>query len=190
MKIHKYTIGGMMHAVFGAGLIVASSSLYANDKTVAIRVSPFDLLVPAISVRADIKIMENLSVGPMATYWSFYTEAEDKQSTLGYGVRVNWHFNGALENGVYISPSYTRYTIRLETLDGDIGSQSFNTVAAIVGWQWVWDTVNLNLEGGYRVGAAGDLKVKNAAGDVIDTISGAETNVAEWVLDFTVGFAF
>ena len=172
--------------------LAASSSSFASDAKFNIRVSPFALLIGMVDVEADVKVHDKITVSPMFTTWGVDVGSSSIGLT-GYGVRANYHFNGALKQGGYVSAFYKHWAFdatESNLVYGNItGTASANVFAGMVGYMWMWDNVNMNAGLGYGFGSAGDIELKDSRGTVRDTADGSSAK-AGYSIDLSVGYAF
>ncbi len=184
-KKHLLIVTSLLIAAFG-------NVTYAGEKMANVRLSPVVLIVGAVDAEADIKVSDNLTVGPMITRWSVDVSG-DSLGLLGYGVRANWQMNGAFKDGFYVSPFIKRWSMDITTTDlfGNklSGDTAFNLFGALVGYQWIWDSFNVNAGVGYGVASLDNVTLKDSYGNT-DTFDAGSAPIGGMVYDFSIGWAF
>lgn len=168
-----------------------------------IRFNPLFLIVGGYELEANIRVADNISVGPMFTYWNFVPDNSSNSLTImKYGVRANWHLNKVFADGVYLSGYYVRdnaSVVSSETVFNNktlasekvtyTGSASANTFGALIGYQWEWDTVNFNFGVGRKFSQLADIKVSSSDGQTKNAGTSNSTS-GSFSMDFSLGYAF
>ena len=187
-KANKFAVG----MVAMAALAVMAGSAHAEGGKFDVRVSPLVLLVGAVDLQGNMQLSDNLSVGALVTKWGL-TVNGDELSTLGLGARGNWHFNGVGKNGPYVTGYAKRWSFDITNTDFSgtqyTGSTSALVFGALGGYQWIFDSMKLNLGAGYAVGSMGDVTLSDSGGNTT-TFSGDSAPVGGLAFDATIGWSF
>lgn len=184
---------------------VSSISTNVDDssdslKTVNFRVGPLHALLGIADVEVDFGVSDSFTLGPMFSYINRNLEFSD--STLGayrvqaesFGLRGNWYFSGKrFSQGAYLAPFILYGHAKVSGSSGASsnleGEGSGFGLGALIGYQWVWETFNINLGGGFQASQMNDLKVRDKrTGDEHKTETVSTTGAL--ALEWTIGFMF
>lgn len=175
-----------------AGLIlVLSVGAQASDKNWNVRVDPLTLLVGGTNVELDYAIADKISIGGGLVSWN--VDLLDVEISMQeYHVRGDYWFNGAFQQGWYVSGVYSTISMELATIDSlntryeaDVSASGFKLLG---GYHWQWDSFNLELGFGY-VSYSFDDKLTLEAADG-STLEEDLPNVTGTGLEFNMGWAF
>ena len=155
-----------------------------------IRFSPLSPLVGVIDVEVDFKVSEAWSVGPQL---SILSTEDGNYDVSGYkvGVRANYFFSGSVfTQGWYFGPSVSvisvnvKENIAISNYEGDAKGINFN---ALFGYQWMWESFNINLGGGPSYVSLGKIRTKDNSGNTesYDGFSGVGL-----AIEFMLGWKF
>jgi len=171
---------------------------YGRSAEYNFRFQPVHLLIGAFALNLDYAIAPDWTIGPALTYWRFNLSSDGAFYTEKYeityfsiGARATWFKNGVYTDGLYVGPNVGYVSAKLKTrnlLDEEVtGSVSVPMVGCLVGYGWFWDSFNMMLGGGARVGL-GNTKVE------IKSASGTETDVsapiAGFDFEYSLGWTF
>lgn len=155
-----------------------------------IRLSPLSPLAGVIDVEVDFKVSEAWSFGPQLSILNTFNGGYD---ISGYkvGARANYFFSGAVfTQGWYFGPSISVLSVNVKDnrdilkYEGDASGINFN---ALFGYQWMWESFNINLGGGPSYFSLGEIKTKDNSGNTenYDGFSGVGL-----ALEFMLGWKF
>lgn len=176
----------------------APSMSYGNQAQYNFRFQPVHLLIGAFALNFDYVVDSDWTIGPAMTYWRFNLSSDSTYYTEKYeltyfaiGARATWFKNGVFTDGLYVGPNVGYVSAKLKTrntLDEEVtGSVSVPMVGCLVGYGWFWDSFNMMLAGGARIGL-GNTKVE------IKSASGTETDVSAPVagfdFEYSLGWTF
>lgn len=174
------------------------SMSYGRSAEYNFRFQPVHLLIGAFALNFDYAIDPDWTIGPALTYWRFSLSSDDtfyrekyEITYFSIGARATWFKNGVYTDGLYVGPNAGYVSAKLKTknlLDEDVtGSVSVPMIGCLVGYGWFWDSFNMMLGGGARIGL-GNTKVE------IKSASGTETDVsapiAGFDFEYSLGWTF
>lgn len=207
MTIVKSWSGKFHHfcavSIIVLGVSAGSAHAAVTERTWDIRFNPLGLLIGMYDVEANVKVVDNVSVGPMFTYWNF--DSTSKVTTFKlyrYGARANWHLSGVFANGVYLSGYYLRENLSVSESAVEwnnttstyqsvryTGTATANDFGTLIGYQWNWDAVNFNFGVGRKFSQTGSISVNSSAGNSKSVATSNSTN-GSFTMDFSLGYAF
>ncbi len=167
--------------------LLTFSTAYANTN---IRLSPLSPLAGVIDVEVDFKISEAWSFGPQM---SILSTDDGNYDVTGYklGARANYFFNGSVfTQGWYFGPSVSIISVNVKenlatsNYEGDATGIGF---VGMFGYQWMWESFNINLGGGPSFVSVNEITIKDNAGNKkkYDGFSGAGL-----AIEFMLGWKF
>ncbi len=125
-----------------AGLMVVGASHASN---INVRMSP-RVLLGLINARVDIQVRENISVGGIFDYSTYYI----KYYAVGGGVNIKLDGQDIMKyDGWLVNPYYTYSYGKFENKSA-IKDMSSNTVAIALAKQWIWKS-GFNMRFGFGV---------------------------------------
>jgi hypothetical protein len=173
--------------VFLALLAIGITTVKAD---VNLRIDPLAPLVGMVGIELDFPISKSWTLGPQLRFLS--REDSDFDVTgYGLGLRANYWFNRPVfTQGWYFGPSINFVSVNVKddsgasTLEGDANGLG---LTAIFGYQWMWDSFNINLGLGPSFVTVNKITIKDKSGnrDHYNGFSGV--NLA---LEFTLGWKF
>jgi len=159
---------------------------------VNVRVDALSGLMGVANIQVDFGISTAWTLGPTFQYRN--RTVDDYESTAyGIGIRENYYLNGnVFTQGWYLGPSvgYIRATVkRDDSVHGDIeGSASGIAATFLAGYQWMWESFNMNLGAGPVYYTIGNVKVENGDGTYDEEYKGySGLGIA---LEFSLGWKF
>ncbi len=128
---------------------------------------------PLVPIEAGIRITDNLSIGPMATFSGSYKYEDADFSLAGYGAQATWNFGkGAISDGFYLQGFFQHYKLSATKMvpipDMGVamgmgqsmpmggmslpleGSMALNSMGGGLGYQWVYQS-GLRIAAGVKV---------------------------------------
>jgi hypothetical protein len=179
-------------------LILISSFAFLfslNNKTHAqtnVRIDPLSALIGVLNTTVDFKLSSSWTLGPTFQYLSREIDSYDAMA-YGVGVRVNYYFEReAFSQGWYLGPSFRYASAEVETNDptfGKITGEASGIAAGLLaGYQWMWESFNINLGAGFVYSSLGTIKVENKQGNYSEDFSGYDG--VDLDLEFTLGWKF
>ena len=152
----------------------SSTSVYTathedtSDKTMNLRIGVIPALIGILHIDADFGVSDSFTLGPALAYGKrkFSIGSTPVSVELGsIGARGNWYFSGnRFTQGAYLAPflTYSRIEVIVTKSDRSLSGRANGILSgAMVGYQWVWDTFNINLGAGLQASAITDLRVKD-----------------------------
>ncbi|HXH29444.1 MAG TPA: hypothetical protein VNJ01_01405 [Bacteriovoracaceae bacterium] len=160
MKVLK-TVGTVVLSQF----LLLSTGAWAETN---VRVSPLGLLIGSADVEVDFKISPSVTLGPTFQFLSLDSEGFDV-SAYSVGIRSNIFLNGEVfKSGWYVGPVAKYINVKVEDTDNSSsnleGSASGLMVAVILGYQWMWESFNINLGVGPGHSFIDEIRVTDNAG--------------------------
>lgn len=153
-----------------------------------IRVGAIGLVAGVIDVTADFNVGDSWTLGPSIQYLN-RSIGDFEASAFGLGVRGNYYFGrSAFTQGWYLGPSLSYMNVEVEDKDsGANATGSGLTISAIGGYQWMWDSFNINLGLGPVYYAMGEVEVEDSFGEKqsFDSYNGLGL-----ALELTLGWKF
>lgn len=173
------------------GLLILSSVTIARAET-NLRLAPVSLLAGMLDVEADFAVSSAWTLGPSFRYLNREIDGFDARA-YGIGIRGNYYFNGSVfTQGWYLGPSLHYVNASVEKdypTYGELeGSASGLGMTVLAGYQWMWESFNINLGGGFSYFTVGDIKVKSSDGTINERFSGYDS--LQLALEFTLGWKF
>jgi hypothetical protein len=173
-----------------------SSETYSNSYSSAeynARFAPISLLVGALDVSFDVKIMPDWTVGPKLRYAKAsytLTGSSFEVTAFNIGARANWFKNGAFTDGLYVGPSVAYYSAKAS--GGSLSSTataeaSGLMIGALVGYGWFWQSFNQMLGIGLNTGL-GDMKIK--AQDNAGSYTEVSAPMGGLDIEYSLGWTF
>ena len=156
-----------------------------------VRLSPLSLLIGSISGTADIKIKDNLTVGPSLSIWSL-TVGTTKASSFSFGAEANYATNGDIGQDGWIGTAFASYgTFSIEeTYSSNIyeGSMGILSLGGTYGYQWMWEKFNIQAGLGLNYYLADStISVETSSGQT-RSISNPVGSGISLALKFTLGW--
>lgn len=171
-------------------VIITFMALNNAQAETNIRVSPLSVLVGVIDVEVDFKIADAWTLGPQL---SLVSRTDGTYDVSGYkvGVRGNYWFNGAaLSQGWYFGPSVSLVSINVKdsspssSLEGDATALG---LVGIFGYQWMWESFNINLGAGPALISIDDVTITDSSGNKTKYDANGGVNLA---IEFNLGWKF
>ena len=180
---------------FSLRLIAATVICLSIGSTTAraetnLRISPLSLLLGLVGAEADFGISENWTLGPTFYYLNRSSDDFDVSAT-SLGIRGNYYFDRAVfTQGWYIGPSVSFLSVKVKDNSGtfnDSASASGTALTGIFGYQWTWESFNINLGAGPVAYSLGKIRVKDSNGneDTYSTYSNVGLSI-----EFNLGWKF
>lgn len=173
-------------------LAVFALTIKPASAEVNLRIDPLNTLIGTANVQLDFGIADTWTLGPSIRYID-RTIDDFETSAYGLGIRANYYFNRKVfTQGWYLGPSLGYASAKVKTddgLGGDLeGTGTGVTAAVIAGYQWMWESFNINLGAGPAYTTIGDITVETDDGNYkeeFDGLSGVDI-----ALEFTLGWKF
>jgi hypothetical protein len=134
---------------------------------VNLRVSPLGFLIGSVGVSLDVPVSQQWTLGPDVGFMA-YSDGVHDITGLKLGIRGNyWFGRDVFTQGWYMGPAlnYSRATVKrddeLAKLDGE---GTAITASVIFGYQWMWDSFNINLGIGPSFTSAGTITITDDSG--------------------------
>ena len=178
--------------LFFSFFIANNVQAYEIEDNVSIRISPFGLLGGAISGEIPLRINKRLAIGPMFAYQNF--DFGGTVNTLaGGGLRADWHFGQAFNDGAYLSlqTAYSNIENSITSKDKVFSRKGNNlSVITAIGYLWRWDNVTLNLAIGAGYSSFGNPDFLAEDGEIYDNPIPLPDLPVAIGGDFSLGWAF
>ncbi|MDH5544723.1 MAG: DUF3575 domain-containing protein [Gammaproteobacteria bacterium] len=178
--------------VFFCSFLSLSVQAFEVKNRLSLRINPIGLVGAVFSGDVMLKVWPQVAVGPVFAYQDFdFSGASSK--LLGTGMRIEWYFDEALQNGGYVGllstyaqteNSITEQAKRYSRAGRDL------RIVGMIGYLWRWDNVtfNLGIGGGYTSFGNPDLIADDGA--VFDMpIKFPDSHVAV-NMDISLGWVF
>lgn len=166
---------------------------FSGKADVNVRTGPIQLLTQTWNVELDFPISSAWTLGPTLQFVDAEKDGYEVEA-FGAGVRGNYYFNGSVfTQGWYFGPSLSYVKVEVvdkDSLVGDLkGSASGVGFIAMFGYQWMWESFNINLGLGPGYVSISEVELEDDSGtveeDYDDNYSGATL-----ALEFTLGWKF
>lgn len=159
---------------------------------VNLRVDPLGALIGAANVQLDIGVSNSWTLGPTLQYLNRSIDDYDA-TAYGVGVRANYYFSRPVfTQGWYLGPSVSYVNAKVtedDSLFGELeGTGSGLAFTLIGGYQWMWESFNINLGAGPVVTTIGDITVENSNGTYKEKTDGIDAGGL--AIEFTLGWKF
>lgn len=169
-------------------LVIGFSPVSKAD--VNVRVDPLSALIGLFSVDVDIPISQAWTLGPTARFMD-RTDGDFDVSAYGFGVRANYWFEDAVfTQGWYFGPSVQYVSVSVEDNESTTNLKGDATGVALIGifgYQWMWESFNINLGIGPAYYSISKITAKDNQGNS-DEYKGY--NGAGLSLEFSLGWKF
>lgn len=155
-----------------------------------VRVSPLGLLTGYLGAEVDIPVSSAWTLGPEL---KFLSTSDGDYDVTGYslGIRGNYWFNGSVfTQGWYFGPLLQMIGVKVEDDSGTTNLKGDATgvgATGFFGYQWMWQTFNINLGAGPALYTVNKVTVKDSNGNR-ETYSGYSG--LGLALEFTLGWKF
>jgi hypothetical protein len=165
-----------------------------SPKNFNIRFDPILSLLGIVTGTIDIKMNKALSVGPTLQYFNLSVLTTTIKS-FTYGVEANYATSGNMAEDSWILTAKATngsYTFK-QSLSGTPYESSINmlTFGAMAGYQYMWDSFNIHVAGGFSYYTIDDTVILKSASGVTKTIKTPFfTSGVGPSYKFTFGWAF
>jgi hypothetical protein len=152
-----------------SALLISSLTFISTAKAdVNVRVDALGALAGIANLHVDFGLGNAWSLGPSVQYINQSVDDFEANAT-SVGVRANYFFNGKIfTQGWYLGPSINWMSVKVEDNDPSLGKLegSANGMAFTVlgGYQWMWESFNINLGIGPVYYTLGSIKAKSDRG--------------------------
>lgn len=158
----------------------------SSDKSWNVTFNPLAFLVGVINADLDFALNDNWTVGPQFATFNFKL-GDVKAEGSAFGGHARYYFSGVFNDGFYGYGALGTASFKLEDeTNGDNAKASGTTLELGGGYHWFWETFNLRLGLSLAGAGVGEVEIKDAGGNVTDTVT-PRVNTG---LDFAIGFAF
>lgn len=185
-------------------LLLIPTLVWADDEETTtsrlynVRVSPI-VVFGLVDIEADFKFHPKLpswTLGPVFKFWNF-SETTDGISDIkvtfwAVGARANWYYNGAFQEGPFVSPTlmFGNAAAKTNYLGSNASASTTSLIfQAVGGYAWFWDRANLHIGGGFAAPLGSNRVKLNAAGSQANVDYGRSTQMGI-VFDISAGFMF
>ena len=186
----------------GRSTIESGAEATHSNKVVNLRVSPLSVLLGVAAANFQVAVHERVSVGLSGAYLfdqqplrsalesSSTREVDEFDFAFSeYGLRVDVGLSNSIMADTWYLSSVLR-SITVEVQDRIIDQTASANVlgaGAILGYQWVWSQVNLNLGAGFTTPIREEYNTRNVSDVSEDDLERVGTSAT---LDFNLGIAF
>lgn len=162
----------------------------ANAHTMNVRMGPIALLLGVANVDLDFKLSKTMTLGPTVEYISL-SAGSTSVTAYKLGVRMNFYPGGGAlsEDGWYVGPSLN-YVSAKATSGTKSVELSGGALAVLGGYQWMWDSFNIMLGGGFiatSIPSTATVKDSSNGSQEEVSVSAVGTRAS---IEFNLGFAF
>ncbi len=158
---------------------------------VNVRLDPLGPLVGSYGVDVDFPVSSSWTLGPALRYLH-RKDGDFDVSGYGLGIRGNYWFNGnVFTQGWYFGPLLQYIGVSVEDKHDDYdleGSANGAGLTAFFGYQWMWESFNINLGAGPALYTVNNVKVEDKDADEKRNYRGYSG--AGLALEFTLGWKF
>lgn len=170
---------------------VNTSTTPFTERPVNVRVSPALIAIGMVNAAAEWKWDNNWTVGPTAgaVGWAI---GDDSLKGWYLGAQGTYFFNGAFQQGWYLSPSILYRTLDVSFKDGGSkyeGSNNGFVARGVGGYQWFWGNFNVNLGAGVAYNTNASFDAKDVQGNKSDKSFTNYTGITPAV-DLQLGYVF
>lgn len=172
-------------------IVMFSSKAYSE---VNLRVGALGVFTGNYQLTLDVPISSAWTLGPTGSIVDSKSGGYDVTG-YSFGVRGNYYFNKKVfSQGWYFGPSVTFAKVEVDRdyggsigkITGDASGVSFT---GLFGYQWMWESFNINLGIGPNYVSISELKVTNEQNNYEEDYSGDYTGFGLGA-EFTVGWKF
>lgn len=184
-------LAGQVHAQQTITGDVNRLNTLAYDKNINLRWQASAAAAGMGSLSAEWRASDYFTFGPSIAYVNWRV-GDVGMSGYSVGLQGTYAFDQAFRDSWYLSPRIAYSPIRATARDKGIeysGDVAGTTGSLIGGYQWFWDSFNMNLGVGATVNSVARLNLTDSSGNKLDKASQYYTGVTP-VVDFEIGYAF
>jgi hypothetical protein len=162
-----------------------------QDRVVNLRWQASALSVGVGLVAAEFKMSDYFSFGPSASYVN-WRGGDVGITGSSVGLQATYAFDQIFQNSWFISPRAAYSPIRATAIDKGVeysGDVAGTTGSLLGGYQWFWDSVNVNVAGGAIVNSVARLNLTDSSGNRLEKASQYYTGVVP-VVSVDLGYTF
>jgi len=166
-----------------------------KNKTVNFQIDPIPLLINIASVDLNFFIGEKVTIGPTLDFLyanPFFLENEFDLSYYSIGVKTQYFFGeSAISDSWLLSipASYGKIKVTDKKSHNKSAKLSAMGISILGGYQWHWDTFNIQLLGGLSITNFGKASFRRDDGSEVEAELGHLRGVAPAV-SFALGWSF
>jgi hypothetical protein len=172
------------------GLLFTFGCVSLVNADVNVRLDPIGPLIGQYGVDVDFPISSAWTLGPSLKYLN-REDGDFDVSGYSVGVRGNYWFNGeVLTQGWYFGPllQYIGVSVEDNSDGSDLeGSANGAGLTAFFGYQWMWESFNINLGAGPALYTVNDIEVDDGDGNKEEYRGYSGVGLA---LEFSLGWKF